>query len=115
MGQIEFEVRNLLRVAGIPGAQTVMYLACAREMYSDFENTKPQTVEAALEQTVNRWLARDITPELVNHIRTRVTRIYSQLKTQRFNPLTGQPVVQAAAAVAVPEPVGVTEPTDEAE
>ena len=103
MGRIEYEIRTLLRVVDAPPDQTLLYLACAREMYSDIENTKPNTVEAALDSTVARWLARNFEADIVKRIRSRVTDIYNSLKAQRFN----QPpaVTPAAAAAATPAPV----------
>jgi hypothetical protein len=63
-----------------------MYLACAREMYSDYENNKPATLEAALDRTVERWLARGFEPDLVKRIRSKVTETYDAFKRSTPEP-----------------------------
>lgn len=84
MGRIEFDVRNILKVADVPANETFFYLACAREMYSDFENTKPERLEEALDTTTTKWLARNVQAELVKRIRNKITDIYRALKPERL-------------------------------
>jgi len=80
MGKIEYDIRILLKIVGVEPDKTIMYLACAREMYSDLENTKADKAQAALDNTTARWLARGFDEEMVQRIRTKVNETYNSFK-----------------------------------
>lgn len=84
MGKIEYDIRTLLRVAEVPPDKAFLLLACAREMYSDLENNKkPETLQAALDATTDRWVGRGFDPEMIERIRTRVSEIFNSLKAEK--------------------------------
>jgi hypothetical protein len=105
MGKIEYDVRMMLKIADISEDQGLMYLACARELYSDFENTKPATVQAALDNTTARWIERGYKSDMVKRIRNRVEDVYNNLKSQRFDTRpTGPQPGPARQSELEPEP-----------
>jgi hypothetical protein len=99
MGQIEYDIRTLLRVAEVAPDKAFLLLACAREFYSDLENNKkPEALEAALDATTDRWIAREFDSELINRIREKVTSIFTTLKQQK--PSTPPPAPAPTPTVA---------------
>lgn len=85
MGRIEYDVRTMLKVAEVPPEKTYLYLACAREMYSDVTASRPDAVEMALDATASRWIAREIEADMVERIRKKVRETYNSLKVQRLD------------------------------
>jgi hypothetical protein len=83
MGKIEYDVRTILKIADVPDDQTLLYLACAREFYADYENCKGDKLEPALVNTMTKWVERGYKSDIIKRIRNRVTEVYSTLKNQK--------------------------------
>lgn len=98
MGKIEYDVRTILKIADVPNDQTLLYLACAREFYADFENCKPDKLEAALDNTMTKWVERGYKAEIIKRIRNRVAEIYSSLKNQSARPPRPEPADEPGTA-----------------
>jgi len=84
MGKIEYDIRILLRVAEVAPDKAFLLLACAREVYSDLENNKkPETLQAALDATTDRWVGRGFESEMIERIRNKVSDIFNALKAEK--------------------------------
>lgn len=95
MGKIEYDIRTLLRVAEVAPDKAFLLLACAREFYSDLENNKkPETLQAAVDSTTDRWVGRGFETEMIERIRNKVTEIFNTLKAEKT---TSAPPPTAAA------------------
>lgn len=104
MGKIEYDVRTILKIADVPNDQTLLYLACAREFYADFENCKPDKLEAALDNTMTKWVERGYKAEIIKRIRNRVAEIYNLLKSQTARPPRAEPVADHGPTESNPAP-----------
>lgn len=111
MGQIEHDTRMLTKILEVPPDKTLLYLAFAREVYSDYENCKGDNLRIALDKTMAKWSERDVDQDIVKRIRNKVTDTWTALKAKRAPIHPPQPENEPEPAEEQPQTLGSQQPS----